>query len=927
MNIQGVKESSLESINNSRRKSFEKSHSSPELIGLFAKNICKSLEEEYLYKEEHLSLKEFDLYPTSGQTFFPKLGIKKKEKITLKKNSKSKKKFDKKDYILQLQKKSLGQIDKNNLEELLTVLASTINDSNIDPELKHSINQFIASIVFEENYEEIIGEIIFLLDRNPNKFFEVIQFENRDLAIEALDKEMEKKIHKLKGKLHLFYENHVKTGIQNAPICLQNYLCFEIANLLFTKKGRINFGIVPIIFASILSNQFPLLNYEYRIFYTLLLLENSVDFRRKIIELKLPTSPQSLSLSIIRIQVQKKRNEIITKRENRLTALTALMSHLRQGSVGSCFATQMANILLSSHLNQCIEDFSSILKSSKLTRTVGIIKKDFPFLLRIGDNDTSKSFFVHKEGKIFEKEGFLWECPGIISACNVLEIDDPKITILYVLEKLNVEESQPLLEICIDKLLLLLTEHQVEQNIFTEILKMKYFSLAQFAFESQTRNGLLTAWENSLAEMAEGKEKSMIRPAVLNSISRPFYRKIKFSIVKSLEDKQKIYSYFKLFYKNINDRLHLHYDPKISKNSELCKDTTEGGYIIYDKKKENINKWIRIDSPYQFSEFVKSVFSDTFSEFINTFSQIQDIQPQDYFEELLQFLGSKEYQNETMVTYYPSYLSEKDLIERWEEFRYTPWRTLSGNFSEKVREVYMEDETLPTVLSLNPAKAKNLLNKLINFFCNLSMQEQNAFRKNSHKKIPVISQQHAFSLILGHPSFLNIIDSNLDFNKWYERKYRSIINKLNEIYVSLETQFYLINFISEKISIEDYISINRYSHAELRNELVKCIKKSTLSEKEIYDLILKVDKEIFEKIPSSIKDSITKVAVHFADTNWRHLSDIHFCCTINPCTNKFSILQINDDGDGIGLVKLKGLLKEVWSLPYSTKNFLPKDDF
>lgn len=915
------------------------------------RKLSIDLESDAFATKKEASFDDTDrtLYRISGQTY-PWFKEKKTE-------TSSKKNIKRKAYSLPslnnisiFRKKSIDITKKNNIEKSIKILDDLILLMNppVETDILTLFKQFIASILLENRAMQKLGLIIFLLNKNPYHFFSYINFQSPFNSWKWIKKEFCKHLREIDNELENKYEDHAKTELQNSDICYKNILAFEIAKTILTKNGYINIGILRIVRNYFLPKMQVICNYDQRLSYALQLIEKSVEIRKKIEILEVPSSKFSLVNHLIKIQVNKKYDEAITLYDVQLTVLTGLFSHLRQGPVGSCFSTHLAVTLLSSHLHQCLEDFHFIIKNSKLTRKIGNVEKDFPFLLKIGNQDPKMVFSVMATGELSisnqEKKSYLWEAPGIISACSAIGIDNPQKAIEAILKNNSLflqNKNTITLPIC--KILSQLTEYHINSLALSPSKKMKLFFLAQFAYESRTRNGLLSVWENSIAEMAEGTNESMIKPAILSSISSVllrYIRKVLYFIPDNTSIKKKIIDFFLI---SLKKRMHLHYDPNIyryfaGKENATC--YSDGGYIIYDKCNEKLEvNWKRIDSPLLFSQFISLVFEESEKKILKAIELSNlNIDKDIFLGDLRKFISSEEYIYNTMIEYYPQYRNIENLLENWEQYPYTPWRNLTGNYAGKVREVYMEENSSPSLIKINPFDPKKLLIQFIQLLKTLTEEQIKIFEANPFKKIPIITSTHAFTLMLGHPTLFPAIYSNLNPNDWIKKHFQKAIKLLKKSTTSPKFQqevfeYAMITLVDDesKKNFLDEMQSNLgqpTSYVHFRNKLINALRSAENNQNKKKDLLLSIDEKIFSILPEEIEEILLKTAIHFADTNWNsQIHDTHLCFSINPCSNHLTILEIYDDGTKLRPFKQRWLLQEEWEVSFPIGSGLPVDDY
>ncbi|MEC7840450.1 MAG: hypothetical protein VX777_10470 [Chlamydiota bacterium] len=822
-------------------------------------------------------------------------------------------------------------------------------------ELKHKLTSLFGSefqertdslIVSLENLArkdqkysmECFGKILFLLDVDPNAFKNELINNSDTEIISWVTSQFEHEIQNVINRLNHLKEVQSEAGLQSEVLSYQTALPYEIAQLLVKADGTINYFLCPLITKLILKrdeNNTHMKNLKR----VLDLFESSSNIRDKVLRIKKPRSSKSLAAELIKAQVKKKYEDKVTDRDAKVTAVTACLSQMRQGPIGSCFATHFAIALLSSHIDQCLDDFYHLLYEGKLTRTIENVTKDFPFLMRMGNSNMEYNIKIDTQGQLLrgaEKGLFLWDCPGVIAACRAIDIKEPEKQIKLVLENMDSSNTGT---INLRTLLSELCANKVKANNLSPIFNVRLYAIAHFALESMTRNGLLSVWENSIAEMAEGKKDGMVMPAILFASRTPIVQRIieKFEITN---DQVKIVgSISNIFDRHFLRRSHLHYDPDIINDTiDPVHQSSEGGYVLYDKQGSNIPKcWKRIDNPKLYAEFIADVFSEAQDEVIRSLS---DSFNTEFVKKVIGELGeailSSQYVFDTMISYYPKYKSEQDIVNNWELCRYTPWRTICGNRTERVREVYMEDDSKSVMRHFTPVSAEDVLIKILSMEKELSSREIVSYLKNPLQKTPVFTPTHAFNLTLGAPSLFSYITSGATKKKWIYENITEPCTAIISADIDPAFQEEIIQFVSENLVSKDkkkeflqrINSIpNNMSYPQFRTyilDLLRNVDGHFIAEKETVE---EFDIKFCAFLPDSIKKGLAEKAVHFADTNWfRGVNDIHFCFLVSPCTGKLSIMEIQDDGMEIKPVKEYWLLNQTWKVFNSKSEPFPKND-
>ncbi len=806
--------------------------------------------------------------------------------------------------------------------------------------------QYLQAICIEHQQSagNILGKTIYLLDAIPEEFCRQLTAFGPKHHLAWISEAYGNRMNLIKKQVTQLCQAHEITGIQPSNLVHQTKLPFAVAQTLVTSEGHINYALCRSLARHLLPPVSEQLSFHRDIHRVLNLISHSSKIRELLSAIEKPACKYSLANHLIRVQMGVNYSDPIYKRDAIVTALTACLSHLRQGPTGSCFATHFAIVLLSSHIEQCIRDFQMLLKMSKLTRMVGSVQKDFPFLLMMSSPSSGEELtFTHEGQLVTEKSNasYLWDSPGIQSACQSIKIDNPQEAITSVIEEyLSKQSTLPEhFKINVQSILSLLCDHQIKKHRLLPSKKMKLYSLAHFAYASQARNGLLSVWENSIAEMAEGKEGSMIMPPLLHSIQTPIINMITKELsVESLPQMVKDKITLQLS-QELQRRIHLHYDPDIFNDSiDNEHMSSEGGYVIYDTMHEIYpNLWHRVDTPETYSKFIAEIFIDVTPKI----SEILRINfPKGNHEEklnkLIKQIDSIDFAYQSMITYYPAYKSKKDLLTHWNKCKYTPWRTLSGNLAEKVREVYMEDDGQVERSVLKPKDAFELILNLLTEVKKMPDEEKRLYLKNPYKKIPVFTPTHAFSLLLGHPSLQQYADSNLSRSRWIKEQLFTPCHEVIDQPVDENFRKHVISYtVNQLVSSlkkgEFRVAVSLLptdlNYPKFRSCLIQLLEIIDNNHSTREGRVQLLDTEICSTLPPAIAKIISGSAIHFADTNWNEgLHDIHLCVTLNPCSGKLAIMQTHDNGNVVKPVKQYWLLNHNWDFISKPEVALPNND-
>ncbi|MFQ5729279.1 MAG: hypothetical protein ACE5GN_02845, partial [Waddliaceae bacterium] len=755
------------------------------------------------------------------------------------------------------------------------------------------------------NNSQVLGELICLLNTRSEEIFSSIEPENLQKSVDWIHQNFAHQLEGINSRLLDLKALHSRTGIQNENIAVKNRLPIEIAQILISGTGRVNVGIIDNLLEVFLTNSDQPINYEINLAYALRLLQVSPKLREKLSRISKPSSPKAPANVVIRTSLELPYDTSITNVDAIKTALAAILSHLRQGSDGSCFVTPLAIELLSSHLDRCVDDYATLLQSSKLTRMVNKNTTDFPFLLRMGNKNLDQSITLTREGRIVQKEnskGLLREAPGIIAACQAIHIEAPSSGIAEVIRRLfkETKSDQETLQTTICSILKELIKYARQANPSKNEGIAALFMKACFAFEAQENNPLLQVWENAIAGMAEAEESSMVRSAIICSVMDTLKGKIK-EILPSQPLQRKKLS--RTLQSELISTIHLQYDP-IVPNGEVAKDqrSTEGAFVLYDKTDDPpLSNWFRVDNPKAFQEFVSRIIERAKKELKKEREALTKKERKalhQAIQHLSKYVKTTDFIATCLSQYYHENTGIRDPIANFANIQYAPWITKSGNNFSKVIQVYLEDIWKGKRDHFFPLHPTELLIKIIEMGKQFSVDEKKAYESNPYRLIPIrIPGVHAFSLMLGHPTLSQAWGKSDNTEAWIlehvvapgkEVAGRTIEQRTRDELIQLTCQELVgpekVNsFLERTRSIPNNIPIKEF-RTQLLEALLHIGSPAGISPSQ---LPFQLDTYLYQCLPKREKIRLESSAVHFADTNWSDgIYDIHFCFTINPGNGK-----------------------------------------
>ncbi len=748
----------------------------------------------------------------------------------------------------------------------------------------------------------LLGKYIHLIDLAPETTLESI---SSAVDYRWIEEDFNQRIDATKRKLAQFKRHHRQAKLQNEQIAYRNQLPIELSHYLLSSSGNYNIGVVGPLIEAFIDSPHPSLHYEKHLLRTLKQLARSPSVRNKFSHIKCPNSAKAPANIVIRTSLDLPPSHELRDLDAARAALTSLLTMLRQGKDGSCFATPLAISLLNSHLEFCLNDFQQLLEKSKLTRSVDGVKTDFPFLLHIGDNHLSEKVRISRTGRLMLSSGkliSLSKIPGIVAVKTAMGIEKTKITQFLFTKG---QDQQPFVDITVKELLQAL----VKQANTLEVNKHKPLSElylhAVFAFQAQECNPLLQVWENSIACMAEADEQSMVRSAILKSTHQVLTNFLRGTLGSDLEMWRQA---AELFRKQLNEKIHLQWDPQIASDLGSDQKSSEGAFVLYDKGSyDKPSRWLRLDTPKAYQSFilrttdeVRRVMRDCFDD-----RHWKAIQPK--LISLEEYVESDKFLLDSLTDYYSPNGEIPRILQKLEHLAYTPWITKSGNNLNKVLQIYFERPELKASTRISPKNGEELLLKLIEMMRTSDRSYIDQIDSMNTRRSPVrIPYVHAFTFLPAHETFYSLWSSDMEPKDFI--KHTSVLKGLEVASSPLPSvsKHQVVKQVADTlVPLADRSAfIDRMHQApetlpmmEFRQLLIADLRKQnqqiTLP---LHVIEGQIDHLIYSTLPERLMRKLHASAIHIADSNWAEgVHAVHFSLIVNPGTGRLVLWGITDD--------------------------------
>lgn len=716
-----------------------------------------------------------------------------------------------------------------------------------------------------ESPTETLGKAIFLMDREPSVFAR--HFKKKEGLASWMDQRVAKNFNCLLKELAQFKSLHEAAGLQAAEIAFSQRLPREVAKILITKSGCFNTALIPAVREYFIPKETERLPaWIAHLKQMLDRLSHNAALRTHLCALQPPKNPLSRAAHLVRIGLELPLKTLIKETEVRIAALSGLLAHFRQESLSECcFASHLVVEMLHRAPEKCLEDFAALLRQGSICRR-GVV---YPFLLKGSREGLKRKVQVNEE---------LGNIPGIRAVCLALGLESK--------EALQLACKHLSKEVAVEEVLVALSEAAEGVTDAKEI--------AIFTFQSQLFCPIQRAWEYAVAGVGEGPHYSKILPAVTLAVQKALTPFLKPSQPLSALDVA------------LAQRIRFLYDPCCTKDS--------GGFVTYDASgSKDVASWKRVDNSKSFIAMTAAVARTVFKEI-----------PEE--GELVRRLVEEQAARDMLNTYRLERGAPP--IQRFQSkhLKFTPWINRTGADACDVWRGYRGlGECGKKEYVAKAITAEGLLIQLIQILRKLPLQ-QRAAAQNPYELIPCRARDvHAFSLLPGHPSFVEAWTSATYPRAWVhhrlfipglkiahmaigERIGKRLLKRAQEVWVPQEEGE---NFLKDCQALSFGSSVRHF-----RSQLLKVIAPYAKEGRE--EMALQLDTYLYRSLSSKMRREIEESAVHIADTNWASsdkAEEMHFCFVVNPGTGFLELWLVEELGSGLRpLSQLQWVREKEWQI-------------
>lgn len=752
---------------------------------------------------------------------------------------------------------------------------------------------------------EVIGQLIYLIDHQPKFMMDSKQKIDYHELVKAVQTAFADDIKGSYKILMQHYQAHNKTQLQSADIAYHTLLPRELSRLLITERGTVNMGIIDPLLDIFLDGKKPLLNYEESLYYALQNFKHMESLRGQIEKVKAPLSNKTTSIDVLRATLGLEPDAAVSDLDAKRAILQSMISHVRQGALGSCFAISLLIKLLSSDPKQCLNDLEQIVEKGKLIRTSKGVTTEIPFINRIADENMDRQIEVDAKGFIIRDKktcAHLSEAPGLIAACNVLGVKDVKALVnLIAVEEAQLSKGGGS-NLTIGQWIEKICEKTIVTTSDKSLSLSDLYTKAAMAFSGQVSQPLLMVWENAIAGMAEVQEKGALKQAITTSVMHALLVKLQhLGVPKSSEVK----TFFGQIQQALNKKIILKYDPTLGNDpTNERPNAKEGGFVLYSQDQ-------RIDNYKDFLRFLKSIVAEVHTHIIESKQKKkEEIDP--LYELCNLHIPTEAFMDEVLRKYYECKGLIVDLSQDYDKMPFTPWESQGGNSSKRVLEVYLESDKELTSVTIAPENASALLKNILDLNKGLSREEEVLLKNNPHIRAPVrIVNCHSFSFLPGHPTLMQARKGKATTDEWIQDQVIGPGQLVANSRLSTKSRDSIVNQALEKVlprymkkseilsiakEIQKKGNVNEKVY-EFRNRLLAVCHslKKDVNGKGI-ELANDIDSLLYDCLEPKLKEQLANSAVVIADTNWcEGIHDIVMTLMVNPGTGKLELCKMTDD--------------------------------
>lgn len=593
---------------------------------------------------------------------------------------------------------------------------------------------------------------------------------------------------------------------------------------------------------------------------------------------------------IVRATLQIPLNQAVTQVDARRCLVSALLSHLRQGPAGSCFATAWCVSLLADKAEQCVTDWIDLLQHGELVRRPFGEKLSFPCTLSIAADGLDKriQFQANDEKPLCRRPVMrpLEQLSGLGSKQWAELLD--QVVEDFAQELPGVWPLARSVEHFAHRIAARLSDDSSEQQSIAATLRLCY--------QSYFAHPLLRCWESTVASMAEAESSSPRSQELRDGLERLWENYPEPSFAKAAQNAVLARS------------RHL-YTPDFSFDSHADNwHRHRSAFVLYDTHNERaFDRWTVVENPADFHDFVSRALLDAGIPSDNA----QDLVAPLLTDEGVQTVIADREENPTL---------DKP-FEHYRALRYTPWVSFSGNNDYRVRQIHQNQATRPGCQWFYAQSPSELLWGLCRRVQRASTALLGELSRNPHFLLPVSTVRHSFNLPIGHQKWQKLISdchSESALNELLGSAVADIASKVPDDWQRGQIRNQLLTRVpAEQSEKANAIFTKDLPYRELRERVLTDFEPEAISATQL-------DQWIWDSLGDADRQRLSAAAIPIADLNYRSDQghDQLLAIMYNPISEK-SDLWCYENGKVTQLAnREKYLSGKTWELNYSVTSSL-----
>lgn len=777
-----------------------------------------------------------------------------------------------------------------------------------------------------DEVKEEISQIIYLAEKDLNAASQLIDQQDATGSLKKIKFAFEAELQKYLQEIKNLQAQHEKIPLHNPAAVASVKKPLLVASMLTTSTGLLNLGLIDTIKKKFYESDAPLKQHEKELLQTLEELKHSPLLQQQFRQILKPLSQNLASNDIIRVTLHLPPSTQPTNKQAQTVALAALLSDMRQGDVGSCFASSVSILMMGAMKTKVLTDFGHILHEGKLSRHTQGGHIDFFPVLDIGDSAVQNPIYITKDGKVNSFKGYLWEAPGLQSAWQQLEMKPELLNpcLQNLISQQFAKQSKPttIIKLSAKEIIEYMLETKVKAIPTDSSLRpeqihdMKH--LAILAFCSETHTPLLRAWESCVAAMAESHESHHVRQKILKCVNLTLHHQWPSHLFTGLTNEAKHVQ--KVFTKVLDAGIQLRYDEHIHYETNEKGDGHSkpyGAFVLHEVTQgERSSSAKRVQTPEEFRSFILGRLKFT----QEIFDHIENLQNREKYQEVIDHIrdyvsqrnfGHADFLHGAIANYDPANAKRlTEDLQNWKQLQHLPFRDSTGN---DVVPVYNNATgfmlELPEII--RPKNAEQLLEAFIQFSRKRVQSDNFLDDDNPYQRYMATTPQHAFTLTPEDHTVIPALKSELSPTEWIQETIAQTGYEIANLPLSPQQKEKFIDEISRQLL-----------PAELANSFKLAALSSASSPDTVHafceDILhLLMDFDIRQKsiIRSNLTASLTNILLHhvltpdaaqklsthvvrIADTNWldRGARHLYFACFFDPVTQSLQLGTIDEDG-------------------------------